>query len=85
MPPRRDPGDGRPGGTPVRPALGPRLGGILFLWGPPAAPLLAPSLLLRENSSRKFADDSEKFPRTTFLKQKDGKKLELALGIFLIV
>ena len=47
-----------------RAAPGRRLGAV----GPPAAPLLAPSLFLRENNSRKFADDSEKLPRTTFLK-----------------
>ena len=39
-------------------APGWRLGSM----GPPAAPLLAPSLFLRENISRKFSDDSEKLP-----------------------
>ena len=51
---------------------------------PPAAPLLAPSLFLRENNSRKFSVDSKKLPRATFLKQKDSRKHELALGILLI-
>ena len=52
--------------------------------GPPAGILLAPDLFPRENNSRKFPADSEKRPRTTFLKQKDSRKQELALGILLI-
>ena len=58
------------------------LGWCLGAVGPPAAPLLALSLFLRENNSGKFADDTEKLPRTTFLKQKDSRKQELTLGIF---
>ena len=38
--------------------------------GPPAVDLLAPDLFLLGNNSCKFAADSEKLPRITFLKQK---------------
>ena len=41
----------------------------------PAVDLLAPELFLLGNNSCKFAADSEKLPRTTFLKQKDSRKL----------
>ena len=71
--------------------VGPRRGqGVGRAWGasggcvPPAGVLLAPSLFPRENNSRKFSVDSEKLPRTTFLKQKDSIKQELALGILSI-
>ena len=43
-------------------------------WAPLAAPLMAPSLFLCEYNSRKFSADSEKLPRTTFLKQKTTEK-----------
>ena len=56
-------------------APGWRLGAV----GLPVAPLMDPSLFLRENNSRKFLDDFEKLPRTTFLQQKDSRKQELAL------
>ena len=51
-----------------------RTWGRLGVVAPLASPLLALSLFLRENNSRKFADDSEKLSRTTFLKQKDSRK-----------
>ena len=51
---------------------------------PPGLILLAPDLFLLGNNSRKFSAQSEKLPRTTFLKQKDNRKQELALGILLI-
>ena len=52
--------------------------------GPPAGPLLAPSSFHIGNNSRKFSAQFENLPRTTFLKQKDSRKLELALDILLI-
>ena len=74
-----------PGGPQARPRCGPRLGGV---WGlgapPPSGVLLALDLFLCENNSRKFPADFEKLPRTTFLKQKESRKQELALGILLI-
>ena len=56
----------RPGGTH---ASRWRLGAV----GPLAAPLLAPSLFLRKNKSCKFAANSEKLPRTAFLKKQKQK------------
>ena len=58
--------------------------GRLGAGSPPSGVLLALDLFLYENNSRKFLADSEKLPRTTFLKQKDSRKQELALGILLI-
>ena len=52
--------------------------------GLPAGDLLAPDLFLLGNHFRKFSAHSEKLPRTNFLKQKDSRKQELALGILLI-
>ena len=49
--------------------------------GATAGVLLALDLFPCENNSRKFLADSEKLPLTTFLKQKDSRKQELALGI----
>ena len=59
-------------------------GGVWPLWVPPAGALLALSLFPRKNKSCKFVADSEKLPRTIFLKQKDSRKHELTLGILLI-
>ena len=67
MGPRRDQGVGR-------------AWGVWPLWVPPAGALLALSLFLHENNSCKIVDDSEKLSRTTFLKQKDSRKQELALA-----
>ena len=73
-----------PGGAQARPHPRPRLEGIWRLWPPPPGILLAPSLFQHGNKSCKFLARSEKLPRTTFLKQKDSRKQELALGILLI-
>ena len=72
---KQDPCATKPWATP-----GWRLGVV----GPPAGPLLAPFSFHIGNNSRKFLAQSEKLPRTTFLKQKDSRKQELALGILLI-
>ena len=79
----------RGGGPPVQ--VGPKRGqgGGASGWrlGPVGAPvgvLLAPSSFHIGNNSRKFSAQSKKLLRTTFLKQKDSKKQELALGILLI-
>ena len=50
----------------------------------PAGPLLAPSSFHIGNNSRNFSAQFEKLPRTTFLKQKDSRKQDMALGILLI-
>ena len=73
-----------PGGPQARPRVGPRLEGVWRLCPPPPGVLLAPSLFHLGNKSRKFSAHSEKLPRTTFLKQKDSRKQELALAILLI-
>ena len=72
---RWGPGTAKPWTTP---------GGRLAPVGLTVCVLLALSLFPRENNSRKFPGDSEKLPRTTFVKQKDSRKQELALGILLI-
>ena len=64
--------------------VGPRPGGV---WSPCASPpavLRVPSSFHTENNSCKLWEQSEKLPRTTFLKQKDSRKQEVALGILLI-
>ena len=72
-----------PGGPQARPRVGPRLEGFWRLGASPGV-LRVPSLFQLGNKSRKFSARSEKLHRTTFLKQKDSRKQELALGILLI-
>ena len=50
----------------------------------PLGVLRVPSLFHIGNNFCKFSARSEKLSRTTFLKQKDSRKQELALGILLI-
>ena len=73
-----------PGGPQARPRVGPRLEGIWRLGSSPPGILRIPYLFHIGNNSCKLSAQSEKLPRTTFLKQKDSRKQELALGILLI-
>ena len=75
------------GGRQVEPRCGQGVGrawGRMAPVGPPTGVLLALSLFPPENNSRKFTANSEKLSRTTFLKEKDNRKQELALCILLI-
>ena len=63
-----------PGGAQARPRCGPPLGVYGGWENPHSGVLLALDLFLCENNSRKFPADSEKLPRTTFLKQKRQQK-----------
>ena len=78
---------GGDGVTQVGPTHGQGLGRAWVAYGgcrPPCSSPPGSVFVSCENNSRKFSDDFEKLPRTTFLKQKDNRKQELALGILLI-
>ena len=68
---------------PRRGLRGPRPGGVWSPWGSPPGVLRAPSLFHIGNNSYKLSERSEKLSRTTFLKQKNSRNQELALGILL--
>ena len=78
---------GSPRGTGERrpwPHSHPRVGPAPRLWVPPGVALLAPVLISTIKNHRKFSPNSENISRSKFLKQKQDKNRELALGILSI-
>ena len=74
-------GQGRPAAAaPLDPRVGPAPG----LWASPGVALLAPVLISSIKNPRKFSSNSENISRSNFLKQKQHKNRELALGILSI-
>ena len=72
------------GGSHPRPRVGPRQEAVPALSVASGAPLRTPSSSWRKNNPRKFRSNSENISRSKFLKQKDSKNRELALGILSI-
>ena len=72
------------GGSLPWPHLDPRQEAAPALWVASGAPLRSLSSSWRKNNPRKVSSNSENIPRSKFLKQKDSKNRELALGILVI-
>ena len=72
------------GGPHPRVHLGPRQGGASALWASPPALLRTGTSSWQIKIPRKIPVQSENIFRSKFLKQKDSKNRELALGILSI-
>ena len=72
------------GGLLPRPHLEPWQEAVPALWVASSAPLRSLSSSWRKNNPRKILSNSVNISRSKFLKQKDSKNRELALGILSI-